>query len=145
MKNQTIDYLLRTTWQAVVKMYNEQAAQFDSTMATGFALLSIDPETGTPSTSLGPRMGMEATSLSRTLKAMENRGLIVRKPNPDDGRGVLIHLTDFGREKREFSKEKVLQFNEAIRKQVSEEKMKNFYEVITVINDLIASKKIFNH
>ena len=31
-------------------------------------LLSIDPEKGTPSTSLGPKMGMEATSLSRTLK-----------------------------------------------------------------------------
>jgi|SRR5690554_44517 DNA-binding MarR family transcriptional regulator len=145
MKDQTIDYLLRTTWQAVVKMYNEQAAQFDTTMATGFALLSIDPETGTPSTALGPRMGMEATSLSRTLKTMENRGLIVRKPNPDDGRGVLIHLTEFGREKREFSKEKVLQFNEAVRKQVPEEKLKHFYEVMTLINDLIANKKIFNH
>lgn len=145
MKDQTIDYLLRTTWQAVVKMYNEQAAQFDTTMATGFALLSIDPEAGTPSTALGPRMGMEATSLSRTLKTMENRGLIVRKPNPDDGRGVLIHLTEFGREKREFSKEKVLQFNEAVRKQVPEEKLKHFYEVMTLINDLIANKKIFNH
>ena len=145
MKDQTIDYLLRTTWQAVVKMYNEQAAQFDTTMATGFALLSIDPETGTPSTALGPRMGMEATSLSRTLKTMENRGLIVRKPNPDDGRGVLIHITEIGREKREFSKEKVLQFNEAVRKQVPEEKLKHFYEVMTLINDLIANKKIFNH
>ena len=46
-------------------------------MATGFALLSIDPEKGTPSTSLGPKMGMEATSLSRTLKTMEEKGLII--------------------------------------------------------------------
>ncbi|GIR50705.1 MAG: hypothetical protein CM15mP59_4470 [Flavobacteriaceae bacterium] len=36
-------------------------------MATGLALLSIDTEEGVPSTSLGPRMGMESTSLSRTL------------------------------------------------------------------------------
>jgi len=42
MKDKTIDYCLRATWQAVMKMYNEQAAQFDTTMATGFALLSID-------------------------------------------------------------------------------------------------------
>jgi DNA-binding MarR family transcriptional regulator len=34
-------------------------------------------------------MGMEATSLTRTLKSMEEKGLIV-KENPDDGRGVLI-------------------------------------------------------
>ncbi len=62
MKDITIDYALRTTWQAVTRMYNEEASKFESTMATGFALLSIDPEEGTPSTSLGPRMGMEATS-----------------------------------------------------------------------------------
>ncbi|MDP5044667.1 MAG: MarR family transcriptional regulator, partial [Leeuwenhoekiella sp.] len=77
-KDITIDHALRATWQAITKMYNEQAAQLDSTMATGFALLSIDPEEGTPSTALGPKMGMEATSLSRTLKSMEERGLIVR-------------------------------------------------------------------
>ena len=84
MKENTIDYVLRTTWLAVTKMYNEQAIKFDSTMATGFTLLNIDPEQGTPSTSLGPKMGMEATSLSRILKTMEERGLIERKPNPDD-------------------------------------------------------------
>ena len=47
-KDITIDHALRATWQAVIKMYNEQAAKLDSTMATGFALLSIDPEEGTP-------------------------------------------------------------------------------------------------
>lgn len=143
MKEITIDYALRTTWQAVVKMYNEQAAKFDTTMATGFALLSIDPDEGTPSTSLGPRMGMEATSLSRTLKTMEERGLIVRKPNPEDGRGVLIYLTDFGKEKREYSKDRVLKFNEAIHNHVSEEKLKNFFEVMETINELITNKKIY--
>ena len=145
MKDKTIDYMLRTTWLAVKKMYNEQAAQFGTTMATGFTLLSIDPEKGTPSTSLGPIMGMEATSLSRILKTMEERGLIERKPNPDDGRGVLINLTEFGREKREYSKERVKIFNNTIRKNVSEEKINHFYEVAEVINEMISNKKIYNH
>lgn len=144
MKDKTIDYLLRTTWLAVNKMYNEEAAKFDTTMATGFTLLSIDPENGTPSTSLGPIMGMEATSLSRILKRMEELGLIERKPNPKDGRGVLIHLTEFGREKREYSKDRVLIFNETIRKNIPEEKLKHFYEVTEVINELISNKKIYN-
>jgi DNA-binding MarR family transcriptional regulator len=143
-KEITIDHALRATWQAVIKMYNEQAAQLDSTMATGFALLSIDPDEGTPSTALGPRMGMEATSLSRTLKSMEERGLIERHPNPADGRGVLIFLTEFGRENRNFSKDRVLKFNDAIRGQISNEKIDHFFEVIHVINDLIQNKKIYN-
>lgn len=144
MKDKTIDYVLRTTWLAVNKMYNEEAAQFGTSMATGFALLSIDPENGTPSTSLGPKMGMEATSLSRTLKVMEEKGLIERKPNPDDGRGVLIYLTNFGKEKRDYSKERVLIFNNAIKNKVSEEHLKNFYEVAEVINNMISNKKIYN-
>ena len=144
MKDKTIDYILRTTWLAVQKMYNEEASKFESTMATGFTLLSIDPENGTPSTALGPKMGMEATSLSRILKTMEERGVIERKPNPKDGRSVLIHLTEFGREKRDYSREKVLTFNETIRENISEEKLNNFYEVAELINDLISNKKIFN-
>ena len=74
MQDKTIDYVLRYTWQTVAKMYNEEAAKYGATMATGFALLSIDKDKGIPSTALGPRMGMEATSLTRTLKSMEERG-----------------------------------------------------------------------
>ncbi|MDG1729186.1 MAG: MarR family transcriptional regulator [Algibacter sp.] len=144
MKEKTIDYVLRTTWLTVQKMYNEEASKFDSTMATGFTLLSIDPEKGTPSTALGPKMGMEATSLSRLLKTMEKKGLIIRKPNPNDGRGVIISLTDFGIEKRDYSKDKVLLFNEAIKNNVSEEQLMHFYEVSEVINDLVCNKKIYN-
>ncbi len=145
MKEKTIDYILRATWQAVSRMYNDEAQNFGASMATGFALLSMDKDKGTPSTSLGPKMGMEATSLTRTLKSMEDKGLIIRKKNPDDGRGVLIYLTDFGREKRELSRNTVLKFNETVKKHVSEEKLKHFTEVTDIINELILEKKIFNN
>jgi len=107
-------------------------------------LLSVDREEGTPSTALGPMMGMEATSLSRILRTMEDKGLIERKPNPEDGRGVIIHLTDFGLEKRDYSKERVLKFNETIRKNISEEKLNHFYEVADLITELISNKKIYD-
>jgi DNA-binding MarR family transcriptional regulator len=145
MKEKTIDYILRATWQAVSRMYNEEAQNFGASMATGFALLSMDKDKGTPSTSLGPKMGMEATSLTRTLKSMEDKGLIIKKKNPDDGRGVLIYLTDFGREKRELSRNTVLKFNETVKKHVSEEKLKHFTEVTEIINELILEKKIFSN
>jgi DNA-binding MarR family transcriptional regulator len=89
-------------------------------------------------------MGMEATSLTRTLKSMEEKGLIYRKPNPEDGRGVLIYLTEFGKEKRELSKNTVLKFNEIVKQNVSAEKLQDFMEVSEIINELISEKKIFN-
>ncbi|MCW4469695.1 MarR family transcriptional regulator [Flavobacterium sp. MFBS3-15] len=144
MKDKTIDYVLRATWQAVSRMYNEEASKYGASMSVGFALLSIDKDNGIPSTALGPQMGMEPTSLTRTLKSMEEKGLIVRKKNPVDGRGVLIHLTKLGKEKRELSRDRVLKFNDVIRQHVSEEKLAHFMEVAETINELIADKLIFN-
>lgn len=144
MKDKTIDYILRATWQAVSRMYNEEAGKYGATMSIGFALLSIDKENGISSTALGPQMGMEPTSLTRTLKSMEDKGLIVRKKNPVDGRGVIIHLTKLGREKRELSRDTVLKFNDVVRSKVSQEKLDHFMEVSEIINDLISEKQIFN-
>ncbi|WP_422348347.1 MarR family winged helix-turn-helix transcriptional regulator [Flagellimonas sp.] len=143
MKDLTIDYALRATWQAVSKMYNEEAKNYGLTMAIGFTLLSIDPKKGTPSTALGPKMGMEATSLSRILKNIEERGYIQRKPNPKDGRGVLIHLTALGLDKRKDSKDVVLRFNEVVKEHVSEADLASFFKTAAVINKLIVDKKIY--
>jgi DNA-binding MarR family transcriptional regulator len=144
MKEKTIDYVLRSTWMGVMKMYNEEASKKGSSMATGFALISIDPDEGTPSTALGPKMGMEATSLSRTLKTMEEKGLISRKPNPLDGRGVIIHLTPFGREMRAFSKTVVLGFDDAVTNSISDEELRVFKNVAHKILELINNKKIYS-
>lgn len=143
MKDKTIDYALRVAWQTIVRFYNDEAGKVDMTMTMGFALLSIDPVKGTPSTGLGPKMGLEATSLSRTLKVLESNGLIERKPHPVDGRSVLIVLTPLGVQKREASKEVVLHFNEVVRSSVTERKLNHFYEVIETIIDLVQNKKVY--
>jgi len=132
-KSKTFDYALRSTWQSVSNMYNKAACKFDSTMATGFALLSIEPE-GTPSTALGPKMGMENTSLSRLLNSLEERSFIERKPNPDDGRGKLVYLTKLGLKKREISKKIVLEFNNSISEQLNNSEINTFFKVIDCIN-----------
>ena len=134
MKQETFDSALRSTWQLVSRMYNKEASKFDSTMATGFALLSIDPD-GTPSTTLGPKMGMESTSLSRLLSTMEERKLIYRTQNPNDGRSILIHLTSFGKEKRDDSKAVVLHFNKIIEDSLNAEKINIFFEVMNCIKE----------
>lgn len=141
MKKNTLDSVLRSTWNSVSKMYNREASKFDSTMATGFALLNIDAE-GTPSSALGPKLGMESTSLSRLLNNMEKKKLITRKPNPSDGRGVLIFLTQFGKEKRDYSRSVVLNFNNHVESQLSNQQVKNFLDVAECI--MIESKKFGN-
>ena len=141
MKKKTIDAALRSTWNAVSKMYNREASKFDSTMAMGFALLNIEAE-GTPSTALGPKLGMEPTSLSRLLNSMEEKKLIQRLANPSDGRSVLIFLTGYGKEKRDDSRSVVLNFNQILEEKLSDIQIKHFFEVT---NCVMQESKKFEH
>jgi len=139
-----IEFALRTAWQSVTNMYNEKASLHDSTMSMGFTLLSIDPE-GTPSTALGPKMGIESTSLSRIINTLEDRGYIIRRPNPNDGRGILIFLTKKGKEKRDISKKTVIEFNKSIIENMNSKKMEHFFEVINYIKNTVEQKELINN
>ena len=144
MREKTIDQLIRETWMSITKLYNEEAAKYGGTMSIGYVLLKVDTQEGTPSTSLAPMMGMEATSLSRTLKKMEDKGLVFREPNPYDGRSVLIKLTDYGKQMREKSKDTVLRFNQVLHNEIDQDELQTFVKVFYQILDLVNNRNIFS-
>ena len=130
------DFAVRHSWHRISRMYNQKAAEHEMTMSIGFILMNVD-KAGTPSTALGPKMGMEPTSLSRTLKTMEERGLIYRQEVDHDKRKVLIFLTNEGIEKRKMVKNFVLGFNDRILEKIPKSKMKTFFEVIEKVDLMI--------
>ena len=138
-----VEYSLRTSWQSIKKMYNEEAKKYGGTHSIGFALLSIHPKKGTSSTSIGPIMGLEANSLSRLLKTMEINKLIIRKPNPNDGRGIIILLTKEGLKKRDITKNKVIKFNRLIENSISKKDLIVFLKTTNKIKNLISENTIF--
>ena len=82
-------------------------------------------------------MGMEPTSLSRTIKNMEDEGLIIRKADDSDGRKSIVHLTPLGLEKRDVAKQVVLDFNEGVRKELKESDIQTFLKVLIIVNKTI--------
>ena len=141
---ETIEYPIRLVWNKIAKLYNNEALKFHSTMATGFILLNIDKHQGTPSTKLGPLLGLEPRSLVRTLATMEEKGLIERRPDPYDKRLSVIHLTDLGTNTRNISREIVIHLNTKIQAQISPEKLAVFFEVLFQINGELDKNLIFN-
>lgn len=139
---ETIDFHIRWTWARISRWYNIEAAQRGGTMSLGYILLNIDKE-GTPSTRLGPKMGMESRSLSRSLKALEEKGLIERKSDTTDGRVVRVFLTEEGMRMREESKEVVIRFNEVIRGSIPADKLKITFDTLQKISAIIDQNKIF--
>lgn len=134
---ETFDFRIRRCWIAMSKMYNELVSASGITVSVGFALLNIDVKGGTPSTALGPKMGLESTSLSRLLKNMESTGLIFKEAHPDDKRSVLLKLTPLGLEKRNASRDAVLKFNAAISNSLGELESQSFFEAMDVIEHSI--------
>ncbi len=92
---------------------------------------------GTPSTKLGPMMGMEPTSLSRTLKSMEEEGLIRREESSKDRRNVLIFLTDEGLEKRRLIRSFLLSFNEQLELKITHDDLIGFNNVMNSLDNLM--------
>ncbi len=142
-REETIDYNIKATWHGISRMYNQYGIDFDITASNGFVLLNIDVEEGTPATKIAPMMGLEARSLTRILKSMEEKNWISREKDPTDGRSVRICLTHLGKEKREISRRAVRAFNNRIKEIIPQEKLSIFFEVIISIKEIIEDKQLF--
>lgn len=142
-REETIDYNIKAAWHGIARMYNQQALKYKGTMSIGFALLNIHSEDGTPATKIGPQMGLEARSLTRLLKSMEEKGLIYREADRNDKRLVRVYLTREGKRSKEKARETVLRFNEAIREEIPVQKLDVFFEVVQEINRMIERNEIY--
>ena len=138
--HETFDFHIRWAWYKISRLYNSIAQEHGVNMSVGYALIKIDPENGTPSTKLGPLMGMESRSLTRTLKAMEEENLIKRVPDTKDKRVIRIVLTEFGLEQREIAKNVVIDFNTIINDKLNDVEKENFFSSIGKINEVLESE-----
>ncbi len=141
---ETIDFHLRWLWLKIFRLYNMQAATFGGTISVGYTLLNIDKE-GTPSTKLGPKMGIESRSLTRTLKTMEENGLITRSVDTKDGRVMVVRLTDAGKKYRDTARETVIDLNAFLMEHLSAKEVDAFFGTARKINKLLDSKIIFQN
>jgi DNA-binding MarR family transcriptional regulator len=69
----------------------------DLTLAETSALARLDREGPTTSAALARQEQVSPQSMGATLGALQERGLIERRPDPADGRRVLLSVTDAGR------------------------------------------------
>lgn len=142
-REDTVDYNIKAAWHAIARMYNQQAMKYGGTMSIGFALLNIHTDEGTPATKIAPMMGLEARSLTRLLKSMEEKGLIYRETDKNDKRSVRIRLTKEGRKNKEKAKNTVLRFNEVVREEIDEEKLNAFFDVLQKISVIVERNNIY--
>lgn len=132
---ETVDSKLKSAWQIISRMYNAEAAQYGGSIAIGHFLLNIDSDEGAYASDIAPRLGMESTSLSRIIKALEEEKLIIRKADKTDKRKVKILLTPKGKENKELAKKIVRNFNTEIESKLGRNRIE---ELLKTMNDIIS-------
>lgn len=68
------------------------------TSARDFLLAHIDRLAPVRATDLAEHVGLDLSTVSRHLQALEGAGLVRRSPDPDDRRAALLELSHTGRE-----------------------------------------------
>ena len=135
----TIDFQLKSTSLALMRMYNLIASQNDITQTIGYVLVNIG-KGGIHATKIAPLMGMGTTSLSRLLKKMEDDGYIYRETDKKDKRMVIISLTEKGLKIRKEVKKTVVDFNKKILEKIPVNEMKIFMSVFDVIKKQVENQ-----
>ena len=140
----TLDFHLRWAWTKLSRLYNAEADRRGIPFSYVFILLHTERQ-GTPSTKLGPKMGMESTSLSRTLKGMEAMGLIERRKDANDKRSMRVFLTQNGVAARRQARDLVVSVNDRLRELLGSDavdrlliEMKRLNEILDEPNSLMA-------
>ncbi|WP_030272522.1 MarR family winged helix-turn-helix transcriptional regulator [Streptomyces sp. NRRL B-24484] len=85
--------ILLSRVDAVVKPYGLTFARYEA-----LVLLTFSRAGQLPLSKIGERLMVHPTSVTNTVDRLERDGLVARRPNPADGRGVLAAITDRGRE-----------------------------------------------
>lgn len=134
--DKTVCFNLRSSWHQIARMYNSHATDHDITVANAYVLLNLSRTKGTPSTQIAPLLGMEPGSLTRLLKSLEEKKLIVKRNDKNDLRQVNIFLTKKGEDKREIAKLTVNRFNDIVRNKISPEELDRFLDVLSRINSI---------
>jgi DNA-binding MarR family transcriptional regulator len=82
----------------VQRLRQTQAVEGDLTSSETSALARMDRVGPTTAAELARLERISPQSMGATLGALEERGLVRRAPDPDDGRRLIMSLTDEGQE-----------------------------------------------
>jgi len=63
----------------------------------GMVMRYLQHEPAAPPSRIADATGLQRTNLSTVLGGLERKGLVERRTDPGDGRGVTVHTTELGR------------------------------------------------
>ena len=88
-----VQQILLAQLDAVLRPHELTFARYEA-----LVLLTFSSRGTLPMRVIGERLMVHPTSATNIIDRLEGQGLVVRRPNPQDGRGKLAAITDRGRQ-----------------------------------------------
>lgn len=117
--------------QILLARFDEALRPYELTFARYEALVLLRfSRTGTlPLKVIGSRLMVHPTSVTNTIERLAAAGLVERRPNPADGRGVLASITETGRTIVEQATTDLMEVDFGL-SNISEERLDDLYETL---------------
>ncbi|MEZ0225673.1 MAG: MarR family winged helix-turn-helix transcriptional regulator [Alphaproteobacteria bacterium] len=108
MKRKAHDITVVEFGQSVGRLYRRMraaAALHELSLTEGAVLIRLDKHGPATTADLARAESVKPQSMGATVAALEERGLVGRKPHPTDGRQMMIALTPKGLEVRQSAQQ----------------------------------------
>lgn len=93
----SIGFIINRTGRRISQLLGHRFAPYEVTTEQWSVLARLGEEDGISQKDLAFRVSKDQTNVTRILDQLERKGLIVRKPNPEDRRSYLPFVTEEGR------------------------------------------------
>jgi DNA-binding MarR family transcriptional regulator len=125
-----LGYALRRAQVAVFQNFTQIVGASELTPGQFGVLVVIDANPGLSQTQLGNALGIDRSTVVAVIDRLESRGLVARRPAPNDRRSHALHLSDSGKATLRRLTERVRAHERQIARDLSAEEQGRLVELL---------------
>jgi DNA-binding MarR family transcriptional regulator len=132
--------IVKNTWQKISRYYNRRLAAYGLSVPKALLLLELSHSSGMNPGFLSKHLDLDSSSMTGLLSRMEKIGLIERRADPKDRRGVQVFLTDKGLELQKNIYSLVGELDKRIGQRIPRKESAAFRRVMTLISKELSNE-----
>ena len=129
-RHTSVGYLTNLAGRLLVRELERHLALIGLSPGHMPVLLALEDGSALTQMALAERAGVAQATMTATLTRMERDGLVVRRPNPEDGRSTLVALTPLALSKLPAVAEATATINALVLEQLTPDERQQFFSLI---------------
>ncbi|KRA44964.1 MarR family winged helix-turn-helix transcriptional regulator [Devosia sp. Root635] len=129
-RSSSVGYLTNLAGRLLVRELERHLSPVGLSPAHMPVLLALEDGSALTQKALAERAAVEQATMTATLTRMERDGLVIRRPNPEDGRSTLVALTPLALGKIPAVADAATTINALVLEQLTPDERSQFFTLI---------------